>query len=94
MSKLMSLKLDVSKITKDKIFKGEKGAYIDVTISLNDEPDQYGNHLSAWEGQSKEEREAKTPKNYLGNGKVFWEGESKKKAEAKPANYDPDDLPF
>lgn len=71
MAKLISLKIDVTKITKDKLFKGEKGTYLDLTIALNDEKDQYGNTVSCWEKCEKEET-----KNYLGNGKVFWSNEA------------------
>ena len=70
--KLLSIKLDVSKIDKSKLFKGAKGTYLDLTVALNDEPDQYGNDVSAWHSQSKEERDAKNDKIFLGNGKVFW----------------------
>ena len=96
--KLLSIKLDVSKIDKSKLFKGAKGTYLDLTVALNDEPDQYGNDVSAWHGQSKEEREAKTDKIFLGNGKVFWQSEPKPKREIEV--HDPeviereDDLPF
>jgi hypothetical protein len=48
-----------------------------VTITINDEVDKFGNNASIFESQSKEEREAKTPKNYLGNGKVIWTSEKK-----------------
>ena len=49
MAKLISLKIDVKKITQSKLFKGEKGTYLDLTIALNDEKDQYGNDVSVWE---------------------------------------------
>jgi hypothetical protein len=42
------------------------------TISISDTSDQYGNNVSMYEEQTKEERELKTPKKYFGNGKVFW----------------------
>ena len=46
---------------------------VNITISLNDAPDQYGNNASIWISQTKEEREAKAPKVYLGNGKVIYD---------------------
>ena len=72
MAQLFSASLDVSKISKDKLIKGAKGNYLNITISVNDEADQYGNVLAVYESRSKEEREAKEKKNYLGNGKLVW----------------------
>ena len=50
--------------------KGEKG--ISITISTNDEANQYGQNVSSFVSQSKEDRESGKPKYYVGNGKVFW----------------------
>ena len=69
MATLISFSIDCSKISKNKL---EKGKYLKLTASLNDEPSQYGTNVSVWEDQSKEHREAGHKKNYLGNGKVFW----------------------
>lgn len=46
---------------------------VNITISLNDTPDQYGNNASIWISQTKEERDAKASKVYLGNGKVIYD---------------------
>lgn len=48
---------------------------VNITISLNDAPDQYGNNASIWISQTKEERDAKTPKVYIGNGKVIYDSD-------------------
>lgn len=50
--------------------KGEKGISID--ISINDEANQYGQNLSGYVSQTKEQREAKKERFYVGNGKTFW----------------------
>lgn len=50
--------------------KGEKG--ISLTVSINDEANQWGQNLSAYVSQSKEDREAKKDRFYVGNGKTFW----------------------
>ena len=101
MAKLLSLKIDVSKIDKSKLFQGQKGTYLDLTISLNDELDNYGNDVTAWQGQTEEERKNKANRNFLGNGKVFWSSEGTVKQSHKP--YEPKedinttenlDLPF
>ena len=77
MSKIISASIDLSKIDKSKIKAGKAGQkYYNISIILNDEKDQYGNDISVVEGQTKEEREAKTKKVYLGNGKTIWEGTS------------------
>lgn len=79
--------------------KEEKG--IELTISIGEESNNYGQNLSAYVAQTKEQREAKKEKYYVGNGKVFWtDGKitiATKKEEvhdAKPINDEPDDMPF
>jgi hypothetical protein len=63
---------------------------VNVTISLNDTPDQYGNNASIWVSQTKEERDAKAPKVYLGNGKVIYDSDMPR----QNAQEVPTDLPF
>jgi hypothetical protein len=43
-----------------------------ITISVNENVDNYGNNVSAWESQTKEQREAKATRNYVGNGTVVF----------------------
>jgi hypothetical protein len=83
MATILSASLNVAKIDQTKLIDGRTGKFLNVTITINDEVDKYGNNASIFESQSKEEREAKTPKNYLGNGKVIWTSDKKK-----------EDLPF
>lgn len=52
--------------------KGKEGKGIELTISLQDETNDYGQNLSAFVSQSKEDREAKKDRFYVGNGKNFW----------------------
>jgi hypothetical protein len=77
MATILSASLNVAKIDQTKLIDGRTGKFLNVTITINDEVDKYGNNASIFESQSKEEREAKTPKNYLGNGKVIWTSEKK-----------------
>jgi len=74
----ISIKLDVTKIDKARLFKGEKGTYLDLTTFVElDEQDQYGNNGFISQSQTKEEREAKSPHTpILGNVKVFYKGET------------------
>jgi hypothetical protein len=52
--------------------KQSDGSYKKLTLSISDTTDKYGNNISIYEEQTKEQRDAKEKKNYLGNGKVFW----------------------
>ena len=52
--------------------KQSDGSYKKLTLSISDTTDKYGNNISIYEEQSKEERDAKAKKNYVGNGRVFW----------------------
>jgi len=64
--------INLNMIPKDKIIVGKKGKYIPVSITVNDEEDQFGNHGPIIVDQTKEEREAKAPKTYLGNVRTVW----------------------
>jgi len=96
MSQLLSVKINFAKVPKEKLYVGEKGTYGNITISINDNKDQFGNDVSVWVEQSKEERQAKAERIYLGNGKVIFSGGSAlapvQAPAPQPADYD--DLPF
>jgi len=72
MASIIATSIDLTKIPKDKIIDGKKGKYLPITITLNDELDQFGNQGPVCVDQTKEERDAKTAKTYLGNVKVLW----------------------
>ena len=72
MASIIKASIDVNKIPKDKIFVGKKGKYLPITITINDELDQFGNQGPVVVEQTKEEREAKVAKTYLGNVRVVW----------------------
>jgi hypothetical protein len=72
MASIIATSIDLTKIPKDKIIDGKKGKYLPITITLNDEVDQFGNNGPVVVTQSKEERDAKQDKVYLGNVKVVW----------------------
>jgi len=42
------------------------------TASVSDQSNQFGQNVSFFAEQSKEQRDAKVSKYYFGNGKVFW----------------------
>ena len=72
MASIIKTSINLSEIPKDKIFVGKKGKYLPITITLNDDVDQFGNQGPVVVEQTKEEREAKQAKTYLGNVKVVW----------------------
>ena len=72
MAGIIKTSINLNMIPKDKIIQGKKGKYLPIAITVNDEPDQFGNQGPVIVDQTKEEREAKAPKVYLGNTKVVW----------------------
>ena len=99
MSTLIVGSIRVDKLPKEKFIKGKDGAvYYNLTISVGDET-RYGNNVSFTDSQTKEERDAKVAKNYLGNGKVVWTDGTVKLAEreekvAVAVDEQSGDLPF
>ena len=43
MASIIATSINLNKIPKDKIINGAKGKYLPITITLNDELDQFGN---------------------------------------------------
>jgi hypothetical protein len=72
MASIIKTSIDLTKIPKDKIYQGKKGKYLPITITLNNDLDQFGNQGPVVVEQTKEERDAKAEKTYLGNVKVVW----------------------
>ena len=72
MASIIKTSINLSEIPKDKIIAGKKGKYLPITITINDEPDQFGNQGPIVVAQTKEERDAKDKKTYLGNVQVVW----------------------
>ena len=104
MASIINFSIDLTKIPKDKIIDGKKGKYLPLTLTLNDELDQVNNNGPVIVAQSKEEREAKAAKVYLGNATVAWtngqnvepaprEGQPQQR-QAAPAPVEDIDLPF
>lgn len=102
MSKLIHASICVSDIPKELIKPHSNGKkYLAVDIWINDEEDRFGNNCSLNISQSKEEREAKTKKIYIGNGKTkfgFDNSESSQSTRNKPSapqsDDDDDSIPF
>ena len=102
MASIIKGSINLDMIDKTKIFVGKKGKYLPITITINDEVDPYGNQGPMVIEQSKEEREAKVAKIYLGNVKVVWSNGTNVAAaprddqpqQVQSAPAPADDLPF
>lgn len=93
MGKLITASINVSKIQKSMLITGQKGTYLNLTIWVNDEPDQFGNDVSIEQKTDKDQ-----PKIYLGNGKTY-KPKSQPQAQNEPPDGDDvnggsDTLPF
>lgn len=95
MSAIVNFSLDLSKLPKEKMIKGKKGTYINLSLSVNDQTNDFGQNASVFISQTKEEKDQK--KNYVGNGKVVWTDGTCVKATANDAVVEEvasSDLPF
>lgn len=72
MASIIKASINLNSIPKNKIIDGAKGKYLPITITVNDEADQFGNQGPITVEQSKDERDSKAAKVYLGNVKVVW----------------------
>jgi predicted KAP-like P-loop ATPase len=84
---MVTLKIDVSKIDKAKLFKGEKGVYLNAVL-LETPNSEYSDYMIVQE-TTKEEREAGIKGNILGNAK-----ELKFDKEKPLSDEEQDNLPF
>ncbi|MBT6754229.1 hypothetical protein HOB25_04560 [bacterium] len=83
--KIYTGKIDVKKIDKARLFEGKKGTYLDIVMFVNEEADNYGNHI-AIQQQTKQDEE----KIYIGNAKQF----VKKEQQTQQTEDKEDDSPF
>lgn len=95
---IINVKINCNKIDKAKLYKGEKGTYLNVTLLPNKEgTDQYGNDYMVVQDIGKEARDAGEKGAILGNARTF---ERKKRDDApvpaneKPASTGDGGLPF
>jgi len=77
----ISIKIDVTKIDKARLFQGQKGTYLDATVFIDiNELDQYGNSGMITQDVSKDEKQQGVKGNILGNCKVFWNDSGQQQA--------------
>ena len=104
MASIIRASINLTNVDKTKIINGKKGKYLPIVVTLNDEPDQFGNQGPITIAQTKEEREAKEGKTYLGNVQVVWTNGNNVDVAPRDNNPQPakaqvkkeveDDLPF
>ena len=88
----MTIKLDVTKIDKKRLFQGKKGTYLDLTTFVDtDNPGKFGDHGTVSQSLSKEERADGVEVPILGNVKVFYKSESQQQDRVMEEDGD---LPF
>jgi hypothetical protein len=87
---VMKLVINLSKVDKQKLFKGQKGIYLNAALIIKDDADQFGNHALIVEEISKEQRMAGERGTIIGSGKYI-------QPQTLPAEINGnvlDDLPF
>lgn len=95
---MIKLNINVAKIDKSKLFKGEKGTYLNAV--LKDHPDDYGNDGFIAMDTTKEERESGVRGEIIGKWKHVGgvKPQSKKSLSQRPAPPSDDDdggeIPF
>jgi hypothetical protein len=92
---MITAKLDVLKIEKSRLYKGQKGTYLDITI-IPTPNGKYGDYMIV-QSISKEERDKGVKAPILGNGKNIGGGSSgSQRQNNSPAaqSDNTDDLPF
>ena len=94
----LSVKIDVTKIDKKRLYEGKKGTYLDLTTFINtDETNEYGDHGFISQSLDKKERDQGLQTPILGNVKVFYTDQDQQEPQAPQApqqdNFD-DDIPF
>ena len=97
MAQLIGCSIDVTKIDKSKLVEGKNGAkYFNFNVNVEDEPNQFGKDVSITISQTKEQRDAKEKKVFIGSGKTLWRStkthQTVKQQTNEPSNSD--DLPF
>ena len=100
MAGLINISVNIADLPKEKFIQGKKGTYYNFTVSVNDDTNQFGQNVSVYDSQTKEEREAKKSKTYIGNGRVVWSDGSMVVAQREEAPAQKEvvetsgDLPF
>jgi hypothetical protein len=92
------LSICLTDIPKEHIKLAKNGKkYLNIVVSPRKEKDRYGQDLTVFVQQSKEARQNRADKQYIGNGKTYEfdnSGVHIEEVENMPVAEDNDDLPF
>jgi len=98
----IEVKIDVKKILKERLYKGDKATYLTMTTFIDTEQkDQYGNHGFIAQSVDKEERAQGVTTPILGNCKIFYtensqqsydQSQARKQPKQESNDFDQDDL--
>ena len=91
MGKLLKVSIDVTKIKKEHLYKGEKGTYANIDVWINDEKDKYGNDAGVKQTYKVGD---KFDSHYIGNGKWFEKVQDAEVVEEPSKVEGTGDLPF
>ena len=64
MASIIKASINLNNIPKDKIYNGKKGKYLPITITLNDEIDQFGGSIKAIESNFQQNKIAESSYQY------------------------------
>lgn len=86
------ISLCLSDLPKTHMSKAKNGkVYADIVVGIRKEPDQWGRDLKVYMKPTKEDRENKSPKSYVGGGKmIIFEADG----NTPPAQEDINNLPW
>jgi len=93
----LSVRIDVTKIDKARLYAGAKGTYLDLTTFVDtDQQDQYENNGFISQSVDKEERGSGVKTPILGNVKVFFNDGAQSAPQSAPQNQAviDEDIPF
>lgn len=83
---MILVKINTGKIDKTKLFKGEKGTYLDICL-FESPNDKYGNDYVVAQSVSKAEREAGKKGIIIGNGKIYGQNDGRKSKGGDPEPF-------
>lgn len=92
------VKVDVTKINKEKLFKGTKGTYLDLTL-IPTKGDKFGNDYMVVQDLGKGPDGKYVKGGIIGNGKLAGyggggSGGQQQRSNPTQASADPEDVPF
>ena len=93
----VSFSINVSQIEKERLYAGKKGKYLDCTVFIDPNADQYGQNGMIVQSVSKEEKAQGVKGPILGNCKIFWtDGQQQQQPQQQQPvdDFVGDDIPF